>query len=49
MAMLEEDFAARTKVFANRETALYLELTNIRQSGDGRTRSKDLASTYSHG
>jgi len=32
MAKLKEDFAARTKVFANRETALYLELASLRQS-----------------
>jgi len=32
MAKLEEDFAARTTVFANRETALYLELASLRQT-----------------
>ena len=31
MAKLEEDFAARAKVFANRKTALYLEVANLRQ------------------
>jgi len=31
MAKLEEDFATRTKVFANREIALYLELASLRQ------------------
>ena len=33
MAKLEEDFAARTKVFANRETALYLELASLHDKG----------------
>ena len=32
MAKLEEDLATRTKTFTNRETALYLELANLRQS-----------------
>ena len=31
VSRLEEDAAARAKVFANRETALYLEVTNLRQ------------------
>jgi len=31
-AKLEEDFAARAKVFANRETALFQEMTSLRQS-----------------
>jgi len=30
MAKVEEDFAARAKVFANHETALYLEVANLR-------------------
>jgi len=29
---LEEDLATRTKIFTNRETALYLELASLRQS-----------------
>ena len=32
MVKLEEDFAARAKVFAKRETALYLELASLRQT-----------------
>jgi len=32
MAKLDEDLTAMTKVFANRETALYLELASLRQS-----------------
>jgi len=32
MVKLEEDFAARAKVFANQETALYLELASLRQT-----------------
>jgi len=31
MTKLEEDSAARAKVFANRETVLYLEVANLRQ------------------
>jgi len=31
MAKVEEDSAARARVFANRETALYLEVANLRQ------------------
>jgi len=31
-AKLEEDLAIRTKIFTNRETALYLELASLRQS-----------------
>ena len=32
MANLEEDLATRTKIFTNRETALYLELASLHQS-----------------
>ena len=28
---MKEDFATRARVFANRETALYLEMVNLRQ------------------
>jgi len=31
VSRLDEDSAARAKVFANRETALYLEVVNLRQ------------------
>ena len=31
MAKLEEDLTTRTKIFTNRETALYLELASLRQ------------------
>ena len=32
MVKLEDDFVARAKVFANRETALYLEMASLRQT-----------------
>ena len=32
MAKLEEELSTKTKIFANRETAMYLELASLRQS-----------------